>query len=177
MPSINFANRANLPTCCSAVYLAFNANGNCLYIGKAQDIRKRFINHKLVRLLDSIGDITLRWLHIPVGQLDRVERNLIFHFCPPLNIHHSPDATEKIKSSRRNIERPASDLDSDNPSITTKEAAEELGVTIGRVRQLVLDGTIKAERFGRALVISKAEIEKAKKRPDNRGRPAKRAKG
>ena len=54
-------------------------------------------------------------------------------------------------------------------TFTTAEAAARLGVTVGRVRQLVLDGTLKAEKFGRDLVITADALEAARKRKTTRG--------
>jgi excisionase family DNA binding protein len=52
----------------------------------------------------------------------------------------------------------------DKRVFTANEAAEELGVSSARVRQLILDGTLKTERFGRAHVITAAALEEAKLR-------------
>jgi excisionase family DNA binding protein len=52
---------------------------------------------------------------------------------------------------------------------TTGEAAKMLGITSARVRQMILDGDIKAEKKGRDLLIPKAEIEKAKRRKTKPG--------
>jgi excisionase family DNA binding protein len=52
---------------------------------------------------------------------------------------------------------------------TTAEAAEELGVAASRVRQMVLDGTMTAERHGRALLILPEAIEQAKLRKTRPG--------
>jgi excisionase family DNA binding protein len=52
---------------------------------------------------------------------------------------------------------------------TTSEAAAKLGVTVGRVRQLVLDGTLQAEKFGRDLVITAEALELARQRKTTRG--------
>lgn len=54
---------------------------------------------------------------------------------------------------------------------TTKEAAEILGVTDSRVRQMVLAGDIEHRYFGRVLVITEAGIEQAKERADRRTKP------
>jgi excisionase family DNA binding protein len=53
---------------------------------------------------------------------------------------------------------------------TTSEAADVLGVTVGRVRQLVIDGTLQAEKFGRDLVITAEALETARQRKTTRGR-------
>ncbi len=43
--------------------------------------------------------------------------------------------------------------------LTTSEAAERLSVSPARVRRLVLDGRLPAEKFGRDLVIYEADVE------------------
>jgi len=48
--------------------------------------------------------------------------------------------------------------------LTTKQAAEILGVSAGRIRQMVLDGTLEAEHFGQNLAIDPASVEAAKAR-------------
>lgn len=52
---------------------------------------------------------------------------------------------------------------------TLAEAAKKLGVTVSRARQLVLDGTLKADKSGRVLVITAEALEKAKQRQTARG--------
>ncbi len=54
-------------------------------------------------------------------------------------------------------------------TFTTAEAAEVLGVSATRVRQMVLDGTLPAEKFGRDLVITSAALELARKRKTKPG--------
>jgi excisionase family DNA binding protein len=59
---------------------------------------------------------------------------------------------------------------------TTNEAAELLEVTASRVRQMVIDGTIRAEKKGRDLLIPESEIKAARARKTKPG-PAPRAVG
>jgi excisionase family DNA binding protein len=59
--------------------------------------------------------------------------------------------------------------------LTTKEAAEELSVTAGRVRQMILSGELPAEKMGRDLFVRRKDVDKLKDRPKV-GRPRK-AKG
>jgi excisionase family DNA binding protein len=47
---------------------------------------------------------------------------------------------------------------------TTNEAASELGVTPSRVRQMILEGKLKAKKIGRDLLISEKALAGAKKR-------------
>lgn len=57
---------------------------------------------------------------------------------------------------------------------TTEEAAELLGVTVGRVRQMIVDGLIKTVRFGRAHMISREALKAAEGRRTTPG-PAPKA--
>ncbi|HYE72602.1 MAG TPA: hypothetical protein VEF04_04690 [Blastocatellia bacterium] len=59
---------------------------------------------------------------------------------------------------------------------TTKEAAEMLEVTEGRVRQLIQELGIQTQRFGNAHVISQKTLDALKKR-NPRGRPPKKPDG
>ena len=52
---------------------------------------------------------------------------------------------------------------------TTLQAAEVLGVTASRIRQLVLAGDLRGEKFGRDLMIDAAALKRYKK--PRRGRP------
>lgn len=61
--------------------------------------------------------------------------------------------------------------------LTTKQAGERLGVTPDRVRQLIADGTITAEKFGRDNFISEGEVERIKKLNRKPGRPPRNVKG
>jgi len=58
--------------------------------------------------------------------------------------------------------------------LTTRQAAEVLGVSPPRIRQLVLDGELPAEKFGRDLVILESDLAKVKRRP--LGRPPQKKK-
>lgn len=52
---------------------------------------------------------------------------------------------------------------------TTEEAAAALGVSSARVRQLILEGILKTERFGRAHVITAEALEAARNRQTTPG--------
>jgi len=56
-------------------------------------------------------------------------------------------------------------------TLTTKQAADKLGVSPARVRQLVLSGQLPAEKFGRDIVIKASDLTLVKDRP--MGRPPK----
>lgn len=59
--------------------------------------------------------------------------------------------------------------------LTTKETAEKLGVSTGRVRQMVIAGQLHAEKFGRDLMINEADIKNVSERKT--GRPKKTENG
>jgi excisionase family DNA binding protein len=49
--------------------------------------------------------------------------------------------------------------------ITTSEAAEELGVTVGRIRQLLGTAQLPGRKLGRDWVIRRADLERYKALP------------
>ncbi len=57
----------------------------------------------------------------------------------------------------------------DKKTYTTNEAAAALGISSARVRQMVIDKTLPASRFGCALVISAEAIERARQRKTSPG--------
>ena len=57
--------------------------------------------------------------------------------------------------------------------LTTTQTAERLNVSQARVRQMILDGVIKADKFGRDNVISEAELKRIEKLDRKAGRPPK----
>ncbi len=59
--------------------------------------------------------------------------------------------------------------------LTTAQTGERLGVTPARIRRMILDGLIKAEKVGRDNFISESEVKRLEtiKRPS--GRPKKEA--
>jgi excisionase family DNA binding protein len=56
-----------------------------------------------------------------------------------------------------------------NKSLTSTEAAARLGISTARVRRLVLDGRLPAQKFGRDLVINEADLKLYE--PRKGGRP------
>jgi excisionase family DNA binding protein len=60
--------------------------------------------------------------------------------------------------------------------LSTLEAAEKLGVSPIRIRQLIQDGKIKAKKLGRDYVIEESELESVKTY-GKAGRPVKKETG
>ncbi len=56
--------------------------------------------------------------------------------------------------------------------LTTKETADKLGVSTGRVRQMVLAGQLHAEKFGRDLMINEIDIKEVSNRKTGRPKNA-----
>ena len=54
--------------------------------------------------------------------------------------------------------------------ITTKELATQVDLSDIRIRQMILSGEIKAEKFGRDYMIDEKFIEVIRNRPERRGR-------
>jgi excisionase family DNA binding protein len=58
-----------------------------------------------------------------------------------------------------------------NKNLTTQEAAERLGVSAIRVRQLIAEGRLPAEKFGRDYMIREGDLKLVSDRKP--GRPSK----
>jgi excisionase family DNA binding protein len=56
--------------------------------------------------------------------------------------------------------------------LTAKQAAEKLGVSAGRVRQLVVENRLPAKKFGNSLMILESDLELVRNRKRT-GRPPK----
>lgn len=57
-----------------------------------------------------------------------------------------------------------------NRRLSTVELAEIIKVTPFRIRQMIYDGSIKAEKIGRDWIIDAKYIEVIRNRPERRGR-------
>jgi excisionase family DNA binding protein len=58
--------------------------------------------------------------------------------------------------------------------ITTKQLAEKLGVDPSRIRRMILDGLIQAEKAGRDNFITDAEVKRLESLARKTGRPRKK---
>lgn len=56
--------------------------------------------------------------------------------------------------------------------LTTKEAAERLGVTAGRIRQMIVDGQLPAVKMGRDNFINESDLKLVEDRKPGRPRKA-----
>lgn len=76
----------------SGIYLFYDWRGP-LYVGRAENIRRRFQNHfqthnpHLARALRApVGPVKFVWLRVPLVDLCEVEARLIEELCPICNI-------------------------------------------------------------------------------------------
>jgi len=60
-----------------------------------------------------------------------------------------------------------------NGYLTTKQTAERLNVVPSRIRRMILDGVIQAEKIGRDNFISESEVQRLESLDRKPGRPAK----
>jgi excisionase family DNA binding protein len=59
--------------------------------------------------------------------------------------------------------------------LTTKEIAGQVNLSPIRIIQLIQNGFIEAEKFGRDYMVDSKYVEIIKNRPEKRGRPRKKA--
>ena len=59
--------------------------------------------------------------------------------------------------------------------LTTTQTAERLNVSQTRIRQMIIEGIIKAEKVGRDNFISESEVKRVEKLDRKAGRPKKAA--
>jgi excisionase family DNA binding protein len=57
--------------------------------------------------------------------------------------------------------------------LTTKQTADRLGISPARVRRLIIDGVIKAEKVGRDNFVSEGEVKRLESEDRKPGRPPK----
>jgi len=85
---------------------------------------------------------------------------------PKANFHHPlGDNEERVVMSVATDGYPI--------SITTNEAAQILGVSVGRVRQLVTSGQLQGEKSGRDYMVSHDSVRARAEKPRQAGRPRK----
>ena len=60
--------------------------------------------------------------------------------------------------------------------LTTKEAADILGLTSSRIRQMIIEGTLKGERVGgKTLLIKQSSIERYQRKKQQNGNGKRKA--
>lgn len=86
LPSVPFAERQNLPEF-QGLYFVVCADGGVAYLGKARNIRHRWMTHHRRHNIARIEGASIAWLELDVSAtlLRDAELSCIAHFKPPLN--------------------------------------------------------------------------------------------
>ncbi len=101
------------------VYLVVNSQGKVLYVGKSENLRKRWKSHyKLSSLIEESG-IRISYVEVQEDLLFKVERALINALNPPLNEN---EPSKGIASLRQKV------------GLTQRQLADLVGVTETTVR-------------------------------------------
>jgi putative transcriptional regulator len=118
LPCMAIEDLAKLPeTPC--VYLVVNSQGKVLYVGKSENLRKRWKSHyKLSSLIEESG-IRISYVEVQEDLLFKVERALINALNPPLNEN---EPSKGIASLRQKV------------GLTQRQLADLVGVTETTVR-------------------------------------------
>jgi hypothetical protein len=94
LPTVMFGERSRLPRM-SAVYFALGVSDTVLYIGKTQDLWKRWrFHHRLQQLMD-MGCLRIAWYGAKRDILLTLEIPLIDAYKPPLNKRLGPPNPER----------------------------------------------------------------------------------
>jgi putative transcriptional regulator len=101
------------------VYLVVNSQGKVLYVGKSENLRKRWKSHyKLSSLIEESG-IRISYVEVQENLLFKVERALINALNPPLNEN---EPSKGIASLRQRV------------GLTQRQLADLVGVTETTIR-------------------------------------------
>lgn len=85
LPSLPLGMRSLLPVT-AGIYFALSADNEILYIGKSDNIAKRWRQHHHCHQLETRGDVRLAWFLVSErGLLSSIESALIRYFEPPFN--------------------------------------------------------------------------------------------
>ncbi len=165
LPSLKIPERYNLPEI-GAVYFVLSENNDVEYIGKAKNLRKRWRSHECCMNLDSPKTCRVSWIAID-GENERIEfeRRLIHKFNPKNNVH-STIKTPPLKVITETV------LSVEKTFLTTKEAAEKLGLSIRAVQKMIESDRLKADLIGRDYLIPIDALDNIE-RKSNAGRPPK----
>lgn len=85
LPCVNIENKNLLPEI-SSVYFVIDSNNMIQYIGRAQNIKQRWLSHHRYNQLSKIGGLRIVYLQIEdIDLLRDIETILIGYYKPPLN--------------------------------------------------------------------------------------------
>ena len=103
LPGVRIMDTKKLPAC-SGIYIA-ELGGEVLYIGKAENLKKRWGQHHRKAQLMSLGeDVTLYWMQCDQADLDSTERAMITHLRPVLNYKDRPAPEPSVEKKSRGLQ-------------------------------------------------------------------------
>ncbi len=137
-PFVEYGRRNLLPAI-AGVYCVMSSSGTPLYIGQSVNICQRWQGHHLKMQLKAGASlhIAYRETFSEVGRL-KMEAILIRHHRPRLNINLLPRLPKVAGIAAGQFRAMNEALN----TLTTEEAAQALGVTPSRVRQMIRAGQL-----------------------------------
>ncbi|MGB3208693.1 MAG: GIY-YIG nuclease family protein [Crinalium sp.] len=85
LPSLPLSEKKTFPAI-AAIYFCLSKDGEVLYIGKSENIARRWKQHHHYCHLETLNDVKLAWLEVSDCRLlTGIECALIQYFNPPLN--------------------------------------------------------------------------------------------
>lgn len=98
LPSSLITNRGSLPSVAS-VYLVIDTSGKVRYVGQAKDLRRRWSAHNKAYEFGLLGvGVRVAWIEISdTALLSEIEKALIRHFLPDLNVRHKKLLIKRAK--------------------------------------------------------------------------------
>jgi DNA-binding XRE family transcriptional regulator len=125
LPSLPLEWKAALPLKCRAIYMALSAEGEILYVGRSNDIRKRWKSHDRFKHLKQIQGVRIAWIEVSDPYLLRtLETALIEYFKPEFNDPKYASPTPQKKGVRVGILNLRKRL-----HLTQRQVARVTGVT------------------------------------------------
>ena len=113
LPFLNLDERDQLPGL-RACYFVLQDN-QILYIGRANNLRKRWISHHILRNYILPGSTKIAWYEAkPNWSLEKMEKSLIEFYKPAINVPCKPGDTVRLvinipESLHRNLKKKAAD--------------------------------------------------------------------
>lgn len=119
LPFVSINDKNQLPSV-SAVYIVFGLDKDCLYVGKAKNLKTRWANHHRFGMCVENGAQIISWITAEESELPKLEQGIMLELRPLLN---GVPTLEKPKRSGDvfcfNTERSSNWLDS---GLTASEA-------------------------------------------------------
>jgi DNA-binding XRE family transcriptional regulator len=109
LPCMAIEDLANLPqTPC--VYLVVNSQGKVLYVGKSENLRRKWKSHyKLSSLIEESG-IKISYIEVHEDLLFKLEKALINALNPPLNDYEPPKGIASLRQKAGLTQRQLADI-------------------------------------------------------------------